>query len=93
MERHAVDEYLERDAPVIERRRQNWGIWTQSSEADPLELCWEALEHLRRVRQALRSNVVNRAHLDEAVELVKRLGWGPEPRREHMISRSSDQNR
>ncbi len=49
-------------------------------DTDPLELCWEALEHLARVRQALRSNVVGRAHLDEAEELVKRLRWGPEPR-------------
>jgi hypothetical protein len=47
--------------------------------ADPLELCWEALEHLARVRQALRSNAPGRQHLDEACELVRQLAWGPSP--------------
>ena len=46
-------------------------------DADPLEIAWEALEHLGRVRQALRSNVVGRQHLDEAEELLKMLAWGP----------------
>jgi hypothetical protein len=35
------------------------------------------LEHLGRVRQALRSNAVGRQHLDEAEELLKMLAWGP----------------
>lgn len=33
MERRAVGEYLERDAPVIERRRERWGTWTASADA------------------------------------------------------------
>lgn len=45
--------------------------------SDPLELANEALEHLVRVRQALKSNFRATEHLDEAEELLKRLGWGP----------------
>jgi hypothetical protein len=86
-------------AAMRERQHKHWLLVNTRPrecahrDTDPLELCWEALEHLERVRQALRGNVIGRAHLDEAEELVKRLGWGPEPRWEHIISRSSDQNR
>lgn len=47
--------------------------------SDPLELAWEALQHLVSVRQGLKSNVRAREHLDQAEELVRQLGWGPEP--------------
>jgi hypothetical protein len=103
-EERAVDDYLERDRPIIDQRRAAWRGWSQSPgharerqrrhrlfentrpkerphrDSDPLELCWEALEHLRMVRHGLKSNVVSRQHLDDAVELVKMLGWGPGPR-------------
>lgn len=45
--------------------------------SDPLELAFEALEELARVRQALKSNHVGREHLDQAEEFVKKLAWGP----------------
>ena len=47
-------------------------------DADPLELAMECLEHLGRVRQALRSNTVGLGHLDDACELLKMLAWGPQ---------------
>jgi hypothetical protein len=102
MERRAVSEYLQKDQPRIQQRREQWRHWSdtadharerqrrhrllvntrprESSTAfdDPLELADRALESLQRVRQALRSNVVGRQHLDDACELVKQLGWGPQ---------------
>jgi hypothetical protein len=31
----------------------------------------------RLIRQAIRSNTVDRAHLEEVEEALKQLGWGP----------------
>lgn len=48
--------------------------------SDPLELAFDCLELLVSVRRGLTANPGSRAALDEAEELVKRLGWGPERR-------------
>lgn len=102
MERNAVEQYLEADAPVIKRRRQRWGVWTQSADAarerqrrhrlretvrptepagewvDPWEVAKKALDDVHRVRQALRSQVTARAHLEDVAEAIRVLAWGPE---------------
>ncbi len=46
--------------------------------ADPLGIAFECIEHLVSVRQGLKSNPRAREHLDQAEELVRQLGWGPE---------------
>lgn len=59
---------------VIETRPEQFA----SADTDPLTLGKEALEALRRVRQALGAQAAGRAYLDEAAELVKQLAHGPQ---------------
>lgn len=49
--------------------------------SDPLEIAMTALEACMRVRQAVRSNTVARARLDEIELALRQLAWGPEPKR------------
>jgi len=48
-----------------------------SPNADPWEICQEAVERCRRVRQALGANFNAREHLDEIEEVLRQLAWGP----------------
>lgn len=58
------------------RPREPAGEWV-----DPWEVAKGALDDLHRVRQAVRSNLTARAHLDAAAEAIRILAWEPEDER------------
>lgn len=59
-----------------------------SDDADPLLVGSRAIEMLFRVRRSI-SNATQVAMLDEAIEIVKQLGWGPEEAQESSKLRQS----
>jgi uncharacterized Zn finger protein (UPF0148 family) len=101
----AVEAYREKDAPVIEARRSDWKVRSQSAAAarerqrrhrlreavrptepagewvDPWEVAKKALDDLRRVRLALRSQATARAHVEDVAEAIRVLAWGRSQRR------------
>jgi hypothetical protein len=48
------------------------------SYVNPLQLAFDALQHLNHVQAAVRSNSRARDHIEEVEEALKQLAWGPE---------------
>ena len=46
--------------------------------ADPWEICFQGLQHLKRVEVAMGSNAGGRAHLEAARECLRQLATGPD---------------
>jgi hypothetical protein len=48
---------------------------------DPLELADRALEHLHRIKRGLPGTSPVHPSVEECAELIRMLGWGPQPTR------------
>jgi hypothetical protein len=73
------------DAPEALAERQRWHRLKEKTKpkeppdpnTNPLQLAFDALQHLNHVQASVRSNSRARDHIEQVEEALKQLAWGP----------------